>query len=316
MPEGLLTRPGILKGLAVATTQVFSDCEKATWEHPEIGAPLSEWLGERLFSEGRFHQNLQELYGDPGTALGPTLVQLEGDLGAITGHSHGRSEYYYQVIKLGLSTKILKDKVLTREGELGLPNVPRAVLELGPGFNGATMADLQAGALSQGEAAVRYVPVTRTGFIARFVGHHLIGSLERRHEVRGLGAQKARDAAREQARQLVADGKLDARTNGIQAATDALAVEQPGSFDLLVCSGLHLVAREELLAGIANARDLLTPAGRIVVRAPSTTREGWVGAEDMRQMGADHGFRLTDQGALYGSTHAVLMSSFLLQRED
>ena len=258
-------------------------CALAVCSHDEVArlhpgnfedAKLGELFGEHSYSEGTFQPALRAILKESPAAWRKGLAAFEMQAACACAAdimiSPGWSSH-------AASTTLMNDTLLfdANQHSYDLPPVShsRIVIDYGPGLQGKFLVREHLNALAQGRPFV-YVPVTKGCFIAAFL-------------ISFASTLMTKDSMAV----YMNNGFFVPQEDGILFATNRFVVSAPGTVDVIFCSGLQLVDKVELRAGIVNAFTLLRSGGILLIRSQRTRDpEDSSTVDDMLEIAYEAGF--------------------------
>jgi hypothetical protein len=230
---------------------VFSDGETAALHREPLTDPaLRELFGEINYSEGSFQPALKKMMQEchPGWRKGLGVFQAKV-----------ASSCAASIVETGAfnwqaaSANLVDDTLLfdANQHSYRLPPLsrPRVLIDYGPGLSGRFVMKENLNALAKGRPFV-YVPITRGPFITAVLICY----------VSTLMTQESMSL-------YMNSGFFVPHEEGIRAATNHFIKTAPGQADVIFCSGLQDVDKEELRAGIENVYPLLRDGGVFLLRS-------------------------------------------------
>ena len=229
---------------------VCSDDEVALLrQHKLIDRVLSKLFGENTYSEGSFQQSLRKMMKECHAGWQPGLAAFQMKV-ACECAAHVISGAFSNHIA---SANLINDTLAFDANQHSYPlpplQRPRVVLDYGPGLCGRFVMQEHLNALAKGKPYV-YVPITKGCFISAFL-------------ISFISTRMTKDSMH----LYMNNGFFVAREEGIRTATNSFVKSMPGKADVIFCSGLQMVDKEELRAGIVNAFTLLQPGGVLLIRS-------------------------------------------------
>lgn len=227
-------------------------CDEVKLPHPGavVDARLRALFGRQSFEEGSFRQALLKTLAESSSANEPAINALQDLFATILARwaLSGRMSYH-------LPSTNLVDDTLFFDGnehshELSRSLRPRTVVDYGPGVGERFILQEHYRAVAAGRPFF-YLPVTKGAFVNKFALRYL----ELLH-------------GQEDLRVYLAKNFYLPQEDGIMAATTRLGASSlSGQCDVVLCSGLQMIDRRELEAGIVNSSLLLRPGGVLLIRA-------------------------------------------------
>ena len=251
VPLEIALPPNFHKYVYPCALGICSDGEIAFLSHENFAdARLRELFGEKNYSQGTFDPALRAMRRDAHSAWRRGLDAFDVFM-AISCAS--------EVVRNGAlsfhapSVNLVKDTLVFdgNQHSYDLPALsrPRVVVDYGPGFGGRFVIKEHLAALVQGRPFV-YLPISKGPFIDVFI-HGFASTL----------------MTKESWEVYTTNGFFASRRDGIFSASNHLASTAPGIGDVVLCSGLQDVDKQELRAGILNAFKILCPGGILFIRS-------------------------------------------------
>lgn len=317
MPDRLMTFGGQAGRMLIhSVVQVLSDGEFGR-QHERLSRrrehTLKHWFGEERYADGAFVKELAAMQEDPSPDVETLMRTLQTNAGIIAGQDLARNGSLAQWMNLGVTAWATRDSARTKEYGWALPRPLQSVLRYGPSFHGVFDVDSQIADLGEDNVPFEYVPISRTPFISNVLRSYFYECVR----------LERREGGVERAAEILETQKLRPMDNGIIDDTQTLLDEgRAGTFDIVVCSGLHYAKRDAVEIGVARAWDLTSPEGSFLGRFPTdqaktegSILEGSVTAEDVRDMGTAAGFCLVENNKFVArNNHGVPMASFVLTK--
>ena len=237
--------------LVPCAMEVF--CDELKLPHPGVAADarLRALFGSQSFEEGSFGPVLRDVLAEDSLATRAAIEAFRALIAAILANWTVVGGLMSHVLP---STNLVSDTILfdgnQHRYELPPSSHARIVVDYGPGLGERFILQEHFRAVAA-DRPFFYLPVTK----GPFVNHFAVRYLELLHGQDVVG-------------QYLAKGYYLRQEDGILAATTRLiASAAAGQCDVIFCSGLQLVDRRELEAGIMNAFTLLRPGGVLLIRA-------------------------------------------------
>lgn len=210
---------------------------------------LRRLFGENSYSEGSFQSSLRKMMEEyhPGWQKG--LQAFQAKIAVAWAAQVAKGALAWQVA----STNLVDDTLLFDANlhSYSLPPLsrPRVLMDYGPGLGGRFVIREHINAQAKGRPFI-YVPVTNGYFIPAFL----------------LGFASTL-MTKESMAVYMNNGLFAAEDKGIRAATNRLIQVAPAQVDVIFCSGLQMINKQELRAGIENAFTLLRDGGILLIRS-------------------------------------------------
>ena len=275
VPREIAAPPNFQKYVYPCALGVCSDDEVA-YRHPGNFADsrLRELFGEQSYSLGTFEPALRALRREApgpwrkGLAAFETLTAI-----ACVADIVKNRAFSFQVP----SAHLVKDTLVfdANQHSYDLPPLsrPRVVVDYGPGLCGRFVVKEHLDALAQGRPFV-YLPITKGCFISVFMVSFASTLM-----------------TKESLPIYLSNGFFAPREDGMLAASGMLASTAPDTADIVFCSGLQNVDKQELRAGIVNAFIALRAGGILLIRSQRTREpEDSSTVDDMLEIAYDAGF--------------------------
>lgn len=250
IPRDLLWAPDTLLLVTSCAMELF--CDEISLPHPGAAgdARLRALFGYRSFEEGSFRRALQRVLAENSPAMQPALQAFRLLMARTLAAATVRGSMSHVLPSTNLVNDTLMFDGNQHSYELPPSSHPRVVVDYGPGLNERFIVAEHDRAVTAGRPFF-YLPVTQGPFVNDFAMACLALA-------RGTAAVD----------QYVAQGFYLRQEDGILAATSRLlASPLRAQCDVIFCSGLQLVDRRELEAGIVNAFTLLRPGGMLLIRS-------------------------------------------------
>jgi hypothetical protein len=250
--QEVLAEPAATWLLLRAGVVVFSEGEGNPIHEALADAQLCALFGVTSFEEGSFVPALREMLGENPPAWREAKKDFQIKVTATFAHGVVHSGWMRDHLP---SVNLVGDTVMF-DGDQHRYELPpvrhaRVVVDYGPGMGIRFIQREHFLACTSGRP-FHYIPITKGSFLTQFAVFYLV-------ELYGDDAVSA----------YLADGLAIQRDDGIPAATTAmLSSSVLGQVDLIFCSGLQMVARPDLEAGIVNAFPLLRSGGTLLIRSP------------------------------------------------
>lgn len=227
-------------------------CDEVKLPHPGavVDARLRALFGRQSFEEGFFRPALLKTLAERSSANEPAIKALQGLFATILARwaLSGRMSYHLP------STNLVGDTLFfdgnEHSYELSRSSRPRTVVDYGPGVGERFILHEHFRAVAAGRPFF-YLPVTKGSFVNQFALRYL----DMLH-------------GQEELNRYLAKNFYLPQEDGILAATTRMrASSLSGQCDVILCSGLQMIDRRELEAGIVNSSLLLRPGGVLLIRA-------------------------------------------------
>ncbi len=237
-----------------AALDVCSDGEVMSRHQEPVTDPvLRKLFGETRYSEGSFQPALKKMMqeGHPGWQKGLAELQTRVAIScAVSVVKNGA--FNWQVA----SANLVDDTLLFDANQHSYPlpplSRPRVLLDYGPGLGGRFVMKEHLNALAKGRPFV-YVPIALGSFIPTFLVSYVSTLM-----------------TKESMSIYMNNGFFVPKHEGIRAVTNYFTQAAPGQADVIFCSSLQMVDKQELKAGIENAYPLLQDGGVLLLRSQKT----------------------------------------------
>lgn len=231
---------------------VCSDDELASLPGETISDPtLRRLFGQNSYSEGSFQPSLRNMMQEchAGWQKGLSGFQMKV---AVMCAAVAKGALTWQAV----SANLVDDTLLFDANQHSYPlpplSRPRVLIDYGPGLCGRFVVKEHLNALAKGRPYV-YVPVTKGCFVTAF----LIGFASTLMTKESMAV-------------YMNNGFFAPHEGGIRAATNSFIQSAPAQVDVIFCSGLQMINKQELRAGIENAFILLRDGGILLIRSQKT----------------------------------------------
>lgn len=265
-----------------AALDVCSDDEVMSLHRAPVTDPvLRKLFGEIRYSEGSFQPALRRLLQEchPGWQKG--LAELQARVAISCAVSIVKNgAFNWQVASANLVDDTLLFDANQHSYQLPPLSRPRILIDYGPGLGGRFVMKEHLNALSKGRPFV-YAPVARGSFIPTFLISYVSTLM-----------------TKESMSIYMNNGFFGPHHEGIRAITSHFIKAAPGQADVIFCSGLQMVDKQELRAGIENAYPLLRDGGVLLLRSQKTREPAEASTiDDMLEIAFASGF--SSQSARY-----------------
>jgi hypothetical protein len=262
-PEDICVLLGVPREIAVSHSQkyiysaaldIFSDDEVASLHREPVTDPiLRNLFGETKYSQGSFQPALRKMMQEchPGWQKGLGTFQANIAIScAVNVVKNGAFNWQ------AASANLVDDTLLFDANQHSYPlpplSRPRILIDYGPGLSGRFVMKEHLNALAKGRPFV-YAPIARGSFIPTFLVSYVSTLM-----------------TKESMSIYMNNGFFAPKHEGIRAVTNYFIQAAPGQADVIFCSSLQMVDKQELRAGIENAYPLLRDGGVLLLRSQKT----------------------------------------------
>lgn len=258
-----------------AAMAVCSDDEVAYLRREKIpDGILRELFGENGYGEGSFQPSLRAMMQEchAGWQMGLAAFQTKVAC-ACVAHIVTGGAFSTQAVSANLVDDILLFDANQHSYPLPSLSRPRILIDYGPGLCGRFVVKEHLNALAKGRPYV-YIPVSKGPFISAFL-------------ISFASTLMTKDSMAI----YMNNGFFTPRDEGIRSATNSFIKSAPGRADVIFCSGLQMIDKQELRAGIMNAFTLLRDGGILLIRSQKTREPAESSTvDDMLEIAYEAGF--------------------------